>query len=217
MYITKTDLNSVDIGGDISDVKEIPEILQDKYYYVQANILYAHFSMDQSGTHRGQRGAARIPFKLEEIFYFTPEVILNVPKIFKSVNEYISIHIRLGDDMMVGKELDYPYDTRSYNYNKLTNFIKNSNKTIFLACDNVAFRNDIKSKFSNIVITDYDIGHTSWVKTTELQTLNTLSEFYLLSNSKEIYIASYSGFSIMASKFKNIPIYDLDDLDDWYI
>ena len=215
MYITKTDITSIDIMGTISDIKEISEILPGEYYYVQVDILYPYFTMDRSGTHRGQRGAAGIPFQLKELFYFTPEVIINVPEIFKTIDEYISIHIRLGDDMMVGKELKYDYDTRIYNYNKLSNFIiKNSSKTIFLACDNITFRNDIKAKFSNIITTDYDISHTSWVNTTELQTLNTLSEFYLLSNSREIYIASYSGFSIMASRFKNIPIYDIDDLDD---
>lgn len=212
MYITDVDINSANIGN-INHLDEISGILPDKYYYVRPDILYSKFSMDRSGTHRGQRGAAMIPFKLKEIFYFTPEVITNIPEIFKTVDEYISIHIRLGDDSMVGKELNYNSDTRVFNYHKLTNFIfKNSDKNIFLACDNITLRNEIKEQFSNIMTTNYDISHTAWKNTTELQTLNTLSEFYLLSNSKEIYLGSYSGFSIMASKFKNIPIFDIDDL-----
>ena len=211
MYITDVDINSANIGN-INHLDEIFEILPDKYYYVRPDILYSKFSMDHGGTQRGQRGAAMIPFHLKEIFYFTPEVIKNIPEIFKTVDEYISIHIRLGDDSMVGKEYEYS-DTRVFNYNKFTNFIfKNSDKNIFLACDNINLKNNIKEQFSNVMTTNYDIGHTAWKNTTELQTLNTLSEFYLLSNSKEIYLGSYSGFSIMASKFKNIPIFDIDDL-----
>ena len=212
MYITDVDINSVDISN-IDHLDEISGILPDKYYYVRPDILYSKFSMDRCGTQRGQRGAAMIPFQLKEIFYFTPEVIINIPEIFKTVDEYISIHIRLGDDSMVGRELNYNSDTRVFNYHKLINFIsKNSDKNIFLACDNITLRNEIKEQFSNIMTTNYDISHTAWKNTTELQTLNTLSEFYLLSNSKEIYLGSYSGFSIMASKFKNIPIFDIDDL-----
>ena len=213
MYITRVDINSVDIGN-IDNIDEISGLLPDKYYYAWPHIFYSKFTMDRAGTHRGQRGAAMIPFQLKEIFYLTPEVITNIPEIFKTVDEYISIHIRLGDDMMAGRKLDFNYnDTRVFNYHKLINFIsKNSDKNIFLACDNITLRNEIKEQFSNIMTTNYDIGHTGWENTTELQTLNTLSEFYLLSNSKEIYLGSYSGFSIMASKFKNIPIFDIDDL-----
>lgn len=211
MYITGVDINSVDIGN-INRLDEISRMLPGKYYHVRPHILYSKFSMDCKGTQRGQRGAAMIPFQLKEIFYFTPEVITNIPEIFKTVDEYISIHIRLGDDSMVGKEYESG-DIRVFNYHKLINFIsKNSDKNIFLACDNITLRNEIKEQFSNIVTTNYDIGHTAWKNTTELQTLNTLSEFYLLSNSKEIYLGAYSGFSIMASKFKNIPIFDIDDL-----
>lgn len=211
MYITGVDINSVDIGN-INRLDEISRMLPGKYYHVRPHILYSQFSMDHNGTRRGQRGAAMIPFQLKEIFYFTPEVITNIPEIFKTVDEYISIHIRLGDDSMVGKEYESG-DIRVFNYHKLINFIsKNSDKNIFLACDNITLRNEIKEQFSNIMTTNYDIGHTAWKNTTELQTLNTLSEFYLLSNSKEIYLGAYSGFSIMASKFKNIPIFDIDDL-----
>lgn len=212
MYITDADINSVD-KCYIRHLDEISGMLPDKNYHVIPDILFSKFSMDRCGTHRGQRGAAKIPFQLKEIFYFTPDVITNIPEIFKTVDEYISIHIRLGDDKMVGKELKYNYDTRVFTYNKLINFIsKNPDKNIFLACDNITLRNDVKQQFSNIMTTNYDISHTAWKNTTELQTLNTISEFYLLSNSKEIYLGSYSGFSIMASRFKNIPIFDIDDL-----
>ena len=213
MYITTDDLQSVDIGT-INNINELSEIVPDKYYYAKPDILYEIFSMDPLGRHRGQRGAAGIPFQLKDIFYFTPDVITNIPEIFKTVKEYISIHIRLGDRTIVGEELNRMYsDTRIFNYNKLINFIiKNSGKNIFLACDNINLRNDIKEQYSNIITTNYDISHTAWNSITEIQTLNTLSEFYLLSNSKEIYMASYSGFSIMASTFKNIPIIDIDDL-----
>lgn len=67
------------------------------------------------------------------------------------------------------------------------------------------YKQKIKEKY-NIFITNSSIGHTSITFTTNKQVLDAISEFYLLSNSEIIINASKSGFSIMASKFKNIPI-----------
>ena len=54
-------------------------------------------------------------------------------------------------------------------------------------------------------ITDTEIGHTSLNNTTEKQILDAITEFYLITQSTKIYAASHSGFSIVASKFKNVP------------
>ena len=64
----------------------------------------------------------------------------------------------------------------------------------------------MKNKYNNIIIPDSCIGHTSLTNTTDKQILDAVSEFYLLSNSKEIYKASHSGFSTIASKFNKIPL-----------
>lgn len=198
MYIHKDTLNNLIY---IQDISQIENILPNKNYIVEPIIFYNVFSFD------------KIVYPLEEVFYFMPKVIENIPDIFKNNNiEYISIHLRLGDKYLETdkKYIGCPNDTRVYDENKIFNFItQNSDKNILFLCDNNQYKLKIKDKFNKIIITNYDIGHTSLTNTTDLQVLNTLSEFYLLSNSLSIFKASRSGFSIMASKFKNIPIYDI--------
>ena len=59
--------------------------------------------------------------------------------------------------------------------------------------------------YDNVIITNSDIGHTGLANTiTPRQVLDTVTEFYILTNSNLIYSASNSGFSIVASKFKNV-------------
>jgi hypothetical protein len=142
--------------------------------------------------------------KLDDIFYFTDEITANFLN-----DKYISIHLRLGDKYL---ETDKNFvlcknDTREYNENKIFNFIEENNKkNIYFFCDNKAYKNKIKAKYSFINITDYDIGHTSLSNTTDLQILNSIIEFYLIIHSDHIYMGSKSGFSMIASKFFNVPI-----------
>ena len=70
----------------------------------------------------------------------------------------------------------------------------------------ILIKKKIKNKYNNIIILDYEIGHTSLSNTTYKQTLDTVTEFYILTNSDKIYAVTQSGFSIIASKFKNIPL-----------
>jgi hypothetical protein len=101
-------------------------------------------------------------------------------------------------------------DRRHYNQDKLYKFIKeNTDKTILFFCDNRTHKIMIKDKYPFIIVTDYDIGHTSLSNTTDLQVFNTITDFYLLSNSEHIYKSSHSGFSVMASKFRNIACSDI--------
>ena len=145
------------------------------------------------------------------MFYFSDEVKINTLFLNNDQN-YISIHLRLGDKFL---ETDKSFvlckeDVRPYNEEKLFGFIKqNYNKNILFFCDNNNYKLKIKAQYNKIIITDYDIGHTSLSNTTSIQVLNTITDFYLLSNSEQIYMASFSGFPIMASKFKNIPINEI--------
>ena len=183
-------------GPILNSIHEIDNIQENTYYIVRPQLMYYNTQYNN------------ITMPLCEIFKFTDEVKLNTdiqPK-------YISIHLRLGDKFL---ETDPNYievknDTRNYNEYKLYKFIENnSDKCILFFCDNASYKRKIKEKYNYVTITNYEIGHTSLTNTTDNQTLNSITDFYLLSNSEHIYKASYSGFSIMASKFKNIPITDL--------
>jgi hypothetical protein len=153
---------------------------------------------------------ATITMPCQEVFKFSDDVKLNGYRLnVNNVINYISIHLRLGDKYL---ETDHSFvlvkhDTRMYNESKLFHFINdNCNKNIIFFCDNQTYKLKIKNKFNNVVILNCDIGHTSLSNTTDKQTLDAVTEFYLMTNSEQICSASNSGFSTMASKFKNIPI-----------
>lgn len=145
---------------------------------------------------------------LNEIFYFDDIVKTNVKNILSPLPiNYISIHLRLGDKFL---ETDKKYvackgDRRNFSSEKLYKFIEDNNdKNIIFFCDNNSEKLKVKNKYNNIIITTSQIGHTSLSNTTNKQILDSITDFYILSNSQLIYSASYSGFSKMASKFNNI-------------
>jgi len=146
-----------------------------------------------------------IPFS--DIFIFSNETINNANRLL-NIKDYISIHVRLGDKFL---ETDPKFvvcknDTRNYDQMTIDNYINNNkDKKIILFSDNKAYKLTMKNKFNNIFITDINIGHTSLINTNHLQTLNTISELYLLSNSKEI-MCNQSGFAVVASKFYRTPL-----------
>ena len=120
-----------------------------------------------------------LPYKVDDVFYFSDEVIHN--SINYQLTDYISIHLRLGDKYL---ETDKKYvicenDERLYDKDKMIKFIEDNRDTnIMFFCDNKQYKKDIKEKFTNIFITDYDIGHTGLTNTTEIQVINTITDFF---------------------------------------
>jgi len=155
-----------------------------------------------------------VPLHIDNLFYFSYDVLNNVSEICLP-KDYISIHLRLGDAYL---ECDKKFvvcnnDKREYNETKLFRFIEeNSSKKILFFCENATYKRNLKEKYNNIYITEYDIGHTSLLNTSREQYLNTITDFYLLTKSQYIYTASNSGFSEIASKFSNAPLIDLSSL-----
>jgi len=206
MYITRDEISNDFI--EIENIDSIPDILNDTYYLVKP---YRFYYRD-----------AEILSPLN-MFYFAEEVISNaylnvyephfqkeyIPGKEYEGPKYISIHLRLGDKFL---ETDREFiqvkeDSRYYVECDIFNFIEsNYDKTILFFCDNNSYKQKIKNRYSNVIITEYEIGHTSFLNTTDAQVLNTLTDFYLISNSEHIYAASYSGFSEIASTLHNVPI-----------
>jgi hypothetical protein len=146
---------------------------------------------------------------ISDVFYFTDDVITNSKTIFPLINDYISLHLRMGDKFL---ETDKNFvfckdDERHFSEEKLYNFIENNfDKKIFFCCDNKKYKLNLKEKYSNIIITDCDIGHTGLRNTTKKQVLDGITEFFILTKSEIIIAVTESGFSIIASKFNNIPL-----------
>ena len=147
---------------------------------------------------------------INEVFYFTDEVKINCKNLFpENINNYISIHLRLGDKYL---ETENHYvlcknDIRTFKEENIYKFIEeNYSENIFFCCDNNNYKIKLKEKYNNIIITNCDIGHSSLSNTNKKQILDAITEFYILTNSKMIFAASQSGFSIVASKFNNISL-----------
>ena len=198
MYIKKEDINN---KININNEEMIRNINNYDYNIVVPFIFYKTFNYDN------------LQLNIQEVFEFSEEIKINSNKLHSNnIINYISIHLRLGDKYL---ETDNRYiqcinDERFYNENILFDFIEqNYDKNIFFFCDNNKYKLKIKKKYNNIIITNCNIGHTSLRNTTDEQTLDALTEFYLMTNSEKIISASYSGFSIIASKFKNIPLIKL--------
>ena len=193
MYITQ---NSIDTSECkfISNINDFDSIIPDIYYIIDC-IFTSYYSIPNL--------IDTIIYKLDDLFYFTDEVISASKSIIK--NNYISIHLRLGDAFMEGDIMKI--DIRKYNEELLFDFIDlNSHKTIFFSCDNYNYKMKIKEKYNFINITDFKIGHTGIHDTPRILILNAIAEFYLLSKSEYIYMVTNSGFPILAGKFNNIPV-----------
>ena len=91
---------------------------------------------------------------LNEVFYFSNDVKLNVNTILSCVpKSYISIHLRLGDKYL---ETDKKYilckrDKRVYSENKLCTFIEqNIDNNILFFCDNYKYKCKIKKNITTL-------------------------------------------------------------------
>jgi len=173
---------------DVSNIKE-PNI----YYIVKPTTLYQSFNFTYLKT------------KASKVFTFSPEVLKRADDLLlDKIKEYTSIHLRLGDKHL---ETDASYvcckdDERKFSIASLRKYItENKSKRLVFFCDNNSFKNKIKEEYPHVIITNSFIGHTSLKNTTDAQTLDSITEFYLLIKSEEIVCASYSGFSLVAALF----------------
>lgn len=191
--------------GNRCNITSFTNITDNVYHFMQPHVFYNCFSFES---------VLSLPFCFQEVFTFADEVPLNI-KMFGLTNldNYISIHLRMGDKFL---ETDKSYvhcknDVRSFDEHKLFQYIEeNLDKNIVFFCDNNNYKLKIKNKYNNVVITYCDIGHTSLYNTTYKQTLDAITEFYLIANSDTIGCASYSGFPIISSKFfKDTPLVKL--------
>jgi len=199
MYISPDTVN--DCKDNIIHFDDIKNIQNNKYNIITPFLFYEDFNYD------------KINLKVDDVFVFSDEVILNSHRILpRDLKTYISIHLRLGDKHL---ETDSTFvnckdDVRVFNETILFSCIeKNYEKNILFFCDNLKYKLKIKDKYNNIIITNSDIGHSGLLNTTEKQTFDAITDFYLMTESECIYSASYSGFSEIAVRFKNINIHRL--------
>ena len=195
---TKMYIHCIENMVKINDIKTLYNITN-TYNSVTPYLFYQVFKYED------------ITINIQDVFYFTDEVINNRCTLLPDMSNYISLHLRLGDKYLEtsNKFVLCKEDSRTYSKNNLFKFIEENDNIIFF-CDNNSYKRKIKEKYDKIIITNCDIGHTSFINTTDKQVLDTVTEFYIITESKKIYGASYSGFSVIASKFKNTPFENLN-------
>jgi hypothetical protein len=203
MYITMDKIFDPEYNTDdiisLRTIGEVPDIESGAIYIAYPQLVHPIKNLYD-----------KISYSLEDIFDFTGEVITRARDFIGG--SYRGIHLRMGDKYL---ETDKAFiicssDARLYNEDAIFRCIESYNSNTVFFCDNKEYKLKIKAKYPSIHITDYDIGHTSLSNTTEQQILDAVTEFYLLAHSEYIYTASDSGFSMMASKFKGVPIIALD-------
>ena len=212
IILTKCMCNNIKLYHKINNI-EIEKYIKLKFdflYISSDEILKLKNVTIEKPQHYYKKDKYNGDILLNEIFYFDNIIITNVKTVIPSLPiNYISIHLRLGDKFL---ETDKNFvlcknDTRDFSLKKIYKFIEdNKDKNIIFFSDNNKERLKIKNKYKNIIITTSEIGHSSLSNTTNKQILDSITDFYILSNSQLIYSASYSGFSIMASKFNNIKL-----------
>jgi hypothetical protein len=198
MYVTVADIDKQKISKFSTpvSVEQLINIDSTKIYFICPFNLYNICSLSD------------ITIKLDDIFYFSTEIVDNSYKL-TNCQDYISVHVRLGDEFL---ETDKKFiqsggDKRNYNLENICRCIENnSDKKILLFCDNMSFKVMLKEKYQFIKVTNGEIGHTSLFNTTKKQMLDAITEFYLLTKSQKIYAGSHSGFSQLAAKFNHSQI-----------
>jgi hypothetical protein len=208
LYYKKNNIlieNYIKLKYDILYIHD--EKILNNYTIVKPNMFYDKINNNYCENNYGYF------INIGDVFYFSDEIINNSLLIFpKSISNYISIHLRLGDKFLEIKDkrlkniIDKKNDIRYFSLEQIDKIVEeNIDENIFFCCDNYSFRQKTKDKYNNIIITNGEIGHTSYLITSPKQILDSLTELYLLTKSKKIYAASSSGFSIVAANFNNIP------------
>lgn len=196
MYIKPEELVNLQY---LDNIDHLTSINEDHFYIVEVWKMYKFHSILYDS----------ITQKVSDYFYFTDEIKTNA--LYQNLSEnYISIHVRLGDKFLETDKANVlvKNDVRHFHEDILFDFIeKKSDKNILFFCDNYSYKQKIKNKYEYVNITEYKIGHTSLSSTTFEEAFNGITEFYILTNSTEIYSPTGSGFSIVASKFNQVPFF----------
>lgn len=210
MYIRNSDIynNSIITKGISNILNDVTDVSCNTYY-----IVYPMDMWSCADTANMFKVYNYNILKFNSVFEFSDEVKINSDRLLSSnITNYISIHLRLGDKYLETDKsyIFLPNDTRSFFEERIYKVIEdNYNRNIIFFCDNNTFKLKLKNIYNNINITNCNIGHTGLLNTTHEQVLDTIAEFYLMTNSEKIYMGSLSGFPMTAAKFNNIPLISL--------
>ena len=146
---------------------------------------------------------------IKNVYSPTIEIENNIEHVFNTVykfdktQEFKLIHLRFGDDFIH----DNIFDETKYNdyYNKIRYLIHNSKYKCVLISDSSIIANKLKENIKELCYWNNSKVHIGdLINNKESSILDTLTDFFIMSKSKEIISNCPSGFSMCAS-----TIYDI--------
>ena len=125
------------------------------------------------------------------------------------LKEYNIIHIRLGDQYLINNKT-FVNNQLLINIFKMCNKYINKDKKYLLLGDNNLIKKTVCNEYKNVFTITNPITHLGEnVNYCDIQVKNTMLDFYLMSNSNEIYSMSVydhgSGFSKWCAEIYNLP------------
>lgn len=132
--------------------------------------------------------------------------IENLLRKSKLNNNFITLHIRLFDDVFTKDRIYYNNNLENY----IIKLLK-SNKDILIISNSLKTKNYLISKY-NLKGLDTLPSHTGKIGTNKSDIKSTLAEFFIISESDEIHqhcedVLQESGFSKRISEIYNIPFF----------
>ena len=155
LYMKKNNLvikNYIKLKYDLMNIteSEISELRKTQEVKIIHPINYYNSLVGRTGWN------PEIKINIDEVFYFTDEVIINSAKLLPTPypTDYISIHLRLGDKYL---ETDKNFvlckkDTRRFLKDNLYKFIEdNYNKNLIFFCDNNKYKLELKKNMIKLL------------------------------------------------------------------
>lgn len=152
---------------------------------------------------------------LREIFSPNQEIINDIINILNQINissnNYNVIHLRLGDNFIYNDSFDNNVFDNLSTY--IDNILQNNNYNYILMCDSSVMALKFKEKFPSLYYWDSNkihIGNLKNEKNIDLAIKDTLIDFFIMSQSKNIYYYAFNG-NIVSGFSKTVSlIYDIN-------
>lgn len=144
------------------------------------------------------------------------ERVTEIKNTYIKNNEYVCLHIRCGDKYIstgghcVGHQTENFDDSDNVfiKIEQCIKFLEKFNLPICVISDNDKFKNILVEKYP-VVAFDTIINHVAIPHTgTDSGIIDTISEFFILSESKTNIMFSRSGFVLWSSSIYNVPLYE---------
>ena len=152
--------------------------------------------------------------EFKDFLKLKPIVKERIENLKQTCSEYTAIHIRCGDKFIECENLSHnsicidPRDNKLFiNLEKIIEYLKEKyNLPICIFTDVKSLKNKICNKY-NLIGFNTEIHHITAFSNNEYAFIDTLAEFELLGNSKEIVKMTNTGFVYWTAFINEVPLF----------